>query len=419
MRSGDFGINIQIGWRNLWRNPRRTLIILTAIVVGIISMIVLSAFGRGMMEGMVKNSIDNLVGHIKIQDPQYRVDPDIDNRIDRVQLVARHIEDLLPDDAQMAKRLRLDGLLSTSRDHAGITIVGIEPEKEVGVSFIGRPVYSGQALDKDDDHGLLIGQSLLEKLGLELGKKVVLMSQDENGEGRSKAFRIRGSYRTEIRDTEKRYIFVNLKTFQDMIGAHESVTEIGISLGLSNTYRTGVIEDLVSKINQRLAQEKIEATGWRQLLPAISAYIEMFDVYMLIWFVVVFIAMGFGLANTVLMAVYERMREVGLQRALGMRSAGIVKIVMIEVLLLLLIGMAVADFFSIFLVKVIFRSGIDLGLFGAGIEMWGISRVVYPLLSFNDIAMANGVVVILGLLVGLYPALQAARFTPVETMRHL
>ncbi|MFC1830928.1 ABC transporter permease [Thermodesulfobacteriota bacterium] len=419
MRSGDFGINIQIGWRNLWRNPRRTLIILTAIVVGIISMIVLSAFGRGMMEGMVKNSIDNLVGHIKIQDPQYRVDPDIDNRIDRVQLVARHIEDLLPDDAQMAKRLRLDGLLSTSRDHAGITIVGIEPEKEVGVSFIGRPVYSGQALDKDDDHGLLIGQSLLEKLGLELGKKVVLMSQDENGKGRSKAFRIRGSYRTEIRDTEKRYVFVNLKTFQDMIGAHQSATEIGISLGLSNTYRTGVIEDLVSKINQRLAQEKIEATGWRQLLPAISAYIEMFDVYMLIWFVVVFIAMGFGLANTVLMAVYERMREFGLQRALGMRSAGIVKIVMIEVLLLLLIGMAVADFFSIFLVKVIFRSGIDLGLFGAGIEMWGISRVVYPLLSFNDIAMANGVVVILGLLVGLYPALQAARFTPVETMRHL
>jgi len=419
MRSGEYWITVQIGWRNLWRNPRRTLIILTAMVVGIISMIVLSAFGRGMMEGMVKNSIDNLVGHIKIQDPQYRVDPDIDNRIQQVGSVAREIGDLLPENARLVKRLRLDGVLSTSREHAGIMIVGIEADKEAGVSFIGRPVFSGQALDPDDNHGLLIGQSLLERLGLEIGKKVVLMSQDESGEGRSKAFRIRGSYRTELRDTEKRFIFINLNGFQEMIGAPDSATEIGISMGLSTTYQTGEIEDLVTKINSRLAQENIEATGWRQLLPAISAYIEMFDVYMLIWFVVVFIAMGFGLANTVLMAVYERMREFGLQRALGMRSSGIVKSVMVEVLLLLLIGMALADCFSLFLVKVVFRSGIDLGLFGAGIEMWGISRIVYPVVSLNDIAMANGVVVLLGLLVGLYPALHAARFTPIETMKHL
>jgi ABC-type lipoprotein release transport system permease subunit len=81
--------------------------------------------------------------------------------------------------------------------------------------------------------------------------------------------------------------------------------------------------------------------------------------------------------------------------------------------------MALADFASLFLVKVVFGAGIDLGSFGAGIEMWGISRVVYPVLSFKDIVMANGVVILLGLLVGLYPALHAARFTPVETMRHL
>ena len=145
----------------------------------------------------------------------------------------------------------------------------------------------------------------------------------------------------------------------------------------------------------------------------------MFDIYMLIWFVVVFIAMGFGLANTVLMAVYERMREFGLQRALGMRSSGIVKTVMIEVLLLLLIGMAAADILSFLLVEVVFKSGIDLGSFGAGIEMWGISRVIHPVLDIGDIIMANGVVAVLGLLVGLYPALQATKFTPIETMRHL
>jgi ABC-type lipoprotein release transport system permease subunit len=412
-------MSILLGWRNLWRNPRRTLIILTAIVIGIIAMIVMSAFGRGLMEGMVRNSIDNLVGHIKIQHPNYRTDPVVDNRIDHVDEVAKLIRSVLPEDGRLVKRLRLDGVLSTSREHSGVMIVGIEPDQETSISFIGRPLYSGTALGPDDARGVLIGQTLLERLGLEIGKKVVLMSQDAKGQGSSRAFRIRGSYRTELRDIEKRYVFINLFSFQEMLGTADSATEIAVSLNRATTYQTGRIDELVQTLNAHLEPEKLAATGWRQLLPAIAAYIDMFDVYMLIWFVVVFIAMGFGLANTVLMAVYERMREFGLQRALGVRSTGIIKSVMIEVTLLLLLGMLLADFFSLLLVNVVFGSGIDLGSFGAGIEMWGISRVVYPVLSLNDIVMANGVVIFLGLLVGLYPALHASRFTPVETMRHL
>lgn len=410
---------IQIGWRNLWRNPRRTFVILTAVVVGIIAMIGMSAFGRGMMEGMVSNSINNLVGHIKIQNPAYRMDPALDHRIDQVTSTLNQITDLLPDEAEVAIRLQLDGVLSTSREHSGVMIVGIEPRRETGVSFVGRPAYSGRLLTSDDSHGLVIGQALLERLGLEIGKKVVLMSQNQAGENSSRAFRVVGSYRTELQETEKRYVFVNLNVFQEMVGVNDGATELSLNLRLRNTYQTGEIDQLVNTINERLAAEQIEAVGWRQLLPAISAYMEMFDVYMLIWFVVVFVAMGFGLANTVLMAVYERMREFGLQRALGLRSTGVIKMVMVEVTILLLVGIVAADGVSLFLVKVMFRSGIDLGQFGAGIEMWGISRVIYPVLSVKDIIMANGVVIILGLLVGLYPAVHAARFTPVETMRHL
>jgi ABC-type antimicrobial peptide transport system permease subunit len=134
--------------------------------------------------------------------------------------------------------------------------------------------------------------------------------------------------------------------------------------------------------------------------------------------VVVFIAMGFGLANTMLMAVYERMREFGLQRALGMRASKIIRVVLIEVLLLLLLGTLIANCSAFILVEVLFRGGIDLSVFAEGIEMWGISRIIYPVLALRDVITANAVVVVLGLVVGLYPALQAARFTPVETMRH-
>ncbi|MBW2683849.1 MAG: ABC transporter permease, partial [Deltaproteobacteria bacterium] len=141
--------------------------------------------------------------------------------------------------------------------------------------------------------------------------------------------------------------------------------------------------------------------------------------YMLIWFVVVFIAMGFGLVNTMLMAVYERMREFGLQRALGMRSTRIIAMVMTEILLLLALGSLLANGFAFFLIKVLLRSGIDLSLFAEGTEMWGINRIIVPVISAWDVYAANGVVLVLGLLVGLYPAVRAARFSPVETMRHL
>jgi ABC-type antimicrobial peptide transport system permease subunit len=112
------------------------------------------------------------------------------------------------------------------------------------------------------------------------------------------------------------------------------------------------------------------------------------------------------------------MREFGLQRALGMRSSRIVRVVLFEVLLLLLLGALIANCSAIIFTEVVFRGGIDLSVFAEGIEMWGISRIIYPVLALRDVVTANAVVVVLGLIVGLYPALQAARFTPVETMRH-
>lgn len=410
---------LQIGWRNLWRNPRRTTVILTAVVVGIISMVVLSAFGRGVMEGMVNNAINNLVGHIKILHDEYRIDPNIDNRITDTEGVLLKIDDVVPDNVSIVRRLRVEGMLSTSKDNVGVEIVGIEPDREKGVSFIGRPVHEGESLTEEDSNGLIIGQALIERLGLEIGKKVVLLCQDGAGESSSRAFRIRGSYRTELRDTEKRFVFINLAVLQRMTGINSDVTEISLVLNNGGLYQSAEISELAAVVDNRMDSGALEVATWKELLPAMRAYIDMFDMYMLIWFIVVFIAMGFGLANTVLMAVYERMREFGLQRALGMRSARIIRVVLVEVFLLLLIGIVIANGASFILVKLVFKSGINLSVFGEGVEMFGMDRIIYPILTVKDLVMANGVVMVLGLIVGLYPALHAARFTPVETMRHI
>ena len=134
---------------------------------------------------------------------------------------------------------------------------------------------------------------------------------------------------------------------------------------------------------------------------------------------VVFIAMGFGVVNTILMAVFERMREFGLLKALGMRPRAIVGEVLIEAVFLLLLGTAVGNLLGWASVAALSVHGIDLSAMAAGMEMWGLSRVVYPVLSRQDLVLANAVVLLLGLVVSIYPAIKAARFTPVEAMRRI
>ena len=207
-----------------------------------------------------------------------------------------------------------------------------------------------------------------------------------------------------------------LKALQKMLKIGSGVTEITFTL----PDQQGLKKDLTlltELLNQHLTGTDTVAMDWRAMLPAISAYLELFDVYMLIWYLVVFIAMGFGLINTVLMAVYERMREFGLLKALGMRPIRIFRMVLREMLFLLGIGMAAGNMLAFTGVYYLSKTGIDLSAFAQGTEMWGMSRMIWPLLKGGDIVSANATVLVLGLVVGVYPAIKAARFTPIETMR--
>jgi len=408
----------QLAWRNIWRNPRRTLIILTAIFIGVASMIFLASLMRGMMEGMVDNAIDNLTGHIRIQHPDFRKDPAVENRIPDPGSLIKEIKSLLPGGARVVERILVDGVINTSRENAGVIMVGIEPEKEKNCSFIGDAPLEGQFFSNDDKNGIVIGRALLEKLGTRINRKVVLMSQGADGEIASRAFRIRGVYRSQMADTEKIFVFVPLHTARQMLRLGEDATEIGIILPGDRMADTD-LSPLTESLSERLTGKGVIVEDWRQMLPAMNAYLEMFDAFLYIWYLVVFVAMGFGIVNTVLMAVYERMREFGLLKALGMRPVRIFRMVLRETLFLLAVGMGMGNLAALVGIHILSGTGIDLTAFAKGVEMWGISRVILPVVTVGDLLTANLTVLILGLVVGIYPAVKAARFTPVETMRHV
>ena len=404
---------LQLAWRNIWRNPRRTAVILTAVVIGVWSMIFLGALMRGIAVGMVKNGIDTLTGHIQIHHKGYRDDPAIENSMLDHRAVDRALSAILPPGAQWARRVRVNAIANNARHSSGVTLVGIDPPAEAGISFIGAAVSNGSYLSQEDSNGILIGQALLEKFETRVGRKLVLMSQDTGQEIASRAFRIVGVFRAEMESIEKQFVFVPQSAAQKMLKLGNGISEIAILL--SDGYEN---RDVYQKLKAALPADQFEIHSWRELLPFQTAYLKILDGFMWFWFLVVFVAMGFGIVNTTILAVFERLREFGLMKALVMKPWWILREVLVESFLLLVCGLIAGNLLGFLSIFALSGSGIDLSALAAGAEYAGMARIIYPSVAFKDVLVANLTVLLLGLLVSLYPAIKASRFTPVQALAH-
>jgi ABC-type lipoprotein release transport system permease subunit len=330
-----------------------------------------------------------------------------------IRVVEKALSQKLPLGAQWTRRVRVNAIANNARHSSGVTMVGIDPQTEALVSFIGTAISSGRYLGLDDSNAIVVGEALLEKFETKIGHKLVLMSQDTSQEIASRAFRIVGVFKAEMESTEKQFVFVTRPASQKMLKLGEGISEISILLseGYDNL---AAYENLKSA----LPSDQFEIHTWRELLPFQTAYLRILDGFMWFWFLVVFVAMGFGIVNTTLMAVFERMREFGLMKALGMKPWWILREVMVEAFLLLICGLTVGNFLGFLSIFALSGSGIDLSALAAGAEYAGMSRIIYPAIAAKDVMVANLTVLLLGLLVSLYPAIKASRFTPVEALAH-
>jgi ABC-type lipoprotein release transport system permease subunit len=380
---------VQLAWRNIWRNPRRTAVILIAVIIGVWS------------------------GHIQIHQKGYRDDPAIENSITDLKTVEKALNEVLPPEALWCSRVRVNAIASNARHSSGVTLVGIDPSDEAKVSFIGTALTRGRYLRPDDRNAIIVGKALLDKLETKIDRKLVLMSQDTNQEIASRAFRIVGAFQAEMEAIEKQFVFITRVASQEMLKLYDGISEVSILIPNNSEYMK-VSDDIKSS----LSSENFEVHNWRELLPFQTAYLRILDGFIWIWFLVVFVAMGFGIVNTTLMAVFERMREFGLMKALGMKPWWILREVLVESFLLLITGMMVGNVLGFICIYAFSGNGIDLSAMAAGAEYAGMSRIIYPTIAARDLWVANLTVLLLGLLVSVYPAIKAARFTPVEALAH-
>jgi ABC-type lipoprotein release transport system permease subunit len=403
-----FAVLARLAWRNLWRNHRRTLIMLAAITLGVWAMIFMTALMRGMVSQMVTDGISALPGHVQVHHPDYRDDPSIANLIpiSDTELSARFENAGF---VKWASRVRVPAVITSEYESRGLTLLGIDPDSERDLTFVDYDAVEGRFLSSSDESGVVIGKKLASTLNTEIGKRIVLMSQDPDNDIADRGFRVVGLFEANMQSFEENFLFAGKATVQKMLRIGDQVSELVV---LGDDYRD--VDSEFEKVSQ-LVDGNVEVKRWFELDPYLGTMLGVMDGFVLVWIVVVFLALSFGLVNTLVMAVFERVREIGLMLALGMKPINILGQIVVESLLLLAIGLAMGSALAWATVQPI-KDGIDVSIVGEGMDMFGMSSVLYPELLLSDVVLANVVVLVLGFLASLSPAWRASRYEPIEAI---
>ena len=399
---------IRLAWRYLWRNHRRTIVMLSAISIGAWAMIFMTALTRGMVDQMISDGISVLPGHVQLHNPDYLDDPSITNRVSLTDadLATRYADAGFE---AWASRVRVPAVITSERESRGVTLLGIDPVAERDFSFVDYDEVDGRFLESPDDTGVVIGAKLADTLDTEVGKRIVLMSQDPDNEIADRGFRVVGLFHANMETYEDTYAFIGKKTAQKMLRIGDTTTEV---VFFGDDYRN--VEPTYEKVAAAV-DDSMRVSRWTEVDTYLGTMLSVMDGFMLIWVVVIFLALSFGLVNTLVMAVFERVREIGLMLALGMKPASILGQIIIESMMLLSVGLLIGDTLAWLTVKPL-ESGIDISVVAKGMEMFGASSVLYPKLTMDDVILSNVVVLILGFLASLSPAWRASRYEPVEAI---
>ncbi|GIU25861.1 ABC transporter permease [Shewanella sp. MBTL60-007] len=396
-----------LAWRNLWRNGRRTLILLLAVSFGVWSMIVVSAFLRGMVDGMNQTSLNNLPGEIQLHQRDFLNDQNVMNHIpEPADALLQQLNQ--PWISLWVSRIRSPVMIASERVTLGSQLIAIAPQQEP-FTVSELELVAGRMLKDGEDNGIIIGQKMATRLKTELNKRVVITLQDVENEIAESGVRVVGIYHKPTGQEELATIYTGKAFIQKLLNMPTKVTEIAVF-----TDGKQPLESVVSSL-QGAVDDGYDIATWRQLNGYLAAISDLMNSYIIIFIVIVFCVLGFGLANTLLMSIFERQQEIGLILALGLQSKAVIVMIVIEAVLLLIAGLIFGDTLALLTTNAL-SAGVDLSSIADGLAMAGMDTTLYPVVYSHDIVAANIIVMTLGVITSLWPAMKAARSNPIESI---
>lgn len=402
---------LSIAWRNIWRNKLRSLIVIMAVTLGLFGILFMIAMSNGMVEQKIDASINNELTHIQVHDPGFMQDASLAFTIDS----AKRIEDeiaAIPGVEAISVRIKAMAMASTAATGAGVMINAIDPEKEKQVSKIYQNIIEGDYFEKTSKSApILISKKLSTKLKAKIGSKIVITIQHTSGELVYGLFRVTGIYKTANTIFDEPNIFVKKSDLIDLTGFDPSkATEIGILL--DNPEITNLVVDKI-----KAQQSGLSVLSWKELEPLLAGLSSMMDQMSYLLLIIILIAMAFGIINTMMMAVLERTKELGMLMAVGMNKRKVFLMIMLETVFLSLVGTAAGIVISSITIHYTGIHGINFSKWAEGYEAWGYSALVYPSIYADFYIGMTILVIITAIISSIYPARKALRFNPAAAIR--
>ncbi|RMD92491.1 MAG: ABC transporter permease [Calditrichaeota bacterium] len=400
----------KIAWRNIWRNPRRSWVLITSIAVGILGYLGTIAFSRGFVMQMIETVINLQGGHLMIQPRGYYQNPRIGLKISKPERIEK-ILDQLTIDVNYAPFVSFQGMINSAEAATGVIIYGVDPYLEPNITIVSSSITQGRYLTAGKGGEIVIGERLAKKLKVRLGEKVVLMATDMMNNINSGAFRIVGLFHTTSPDFDRSHAFIHLNEAQAFIGYSNEIT--GISVRLQNEH---LLETLEKTLETKLTGLPVEILTWKERNPLVVLSLEAYDAMVILIIVILFSAIAFSIANVFLMVIYERIREFGIMMANGTKPKNIVIMLFLEALLITFIGLISGFTFSVAYLSYWQHVGLDLSAFAKGLAKFGVGSHVYPEIIIQDILWGIMLITVIVLISVIYPAVKAARFKVVEAI---
>ena len=410
-----------MSWRNIWRNRTRSLVVITAIALGIWAAMFMSGFATGMVKGYLNDNIANSVSHLQIHEPDYAKDNDVNFTIPNADAVGIAIAKK-PTVSAVSVRILLTGMIASSKEARGVQVKGIDPKAEAQVSTIAKKIIEGAYLETDQHNPILISNRLADRLDVKLRSKVVLTFQDLNGEIVAAAFRVIGIFDTGNDPFDDLHIFALRADLNRLLsGVSERTDTIPvqpIAHEIAIILKDGKQVDTVkSELQKAFPTLKIET--YREISPDLQLYESQMESVSLIYLTVIMLALIFGIINTMLMAVLERIRELGMLMAIGMNKWRVFAMIMLETIMIgvvaapfgLLLGSATIAYFG--------KYGINLSAYSETMQMYGMSNIIYFDVNPAIYWQVPFAVAVTAVLASFYPAWKAIRLKPVEAIRKI
>ena len=401
---------IPISWKNIWRNKVRSLVVIIAIALGITAGVFSTAFMKGMMDQRISSVIKTEISNIQIHQPGFRENPEIEEFMTDAISLTEKIK-IIDHVKGASKRIVIQSMVASSETASGVKITGINPNDEKNVTNIHEKLVAGKYFEGVKRNPVVIGKKLAKKLNVKVRSKVVITLQDMDKNIIGGAFRVAGIYETANSTFDEANIYVRDSDLSRLANLNPEVGhEIAVLVDDNKT--TEMVADQIKK----LAPGK-EVLTWMQISPEMQYVTQVMDMYMYIFIIIILLALLFGIINTMLMVVLERIKEIGMLMAIGMNRLRIFGMIMLETILLTLTGGVVGVIIGTAISKYFETHIIDISIWAEGSTQLGYGTQVNTSLDTQMIITVTFMVFVTGVIAALYPAWKALRNDPAEALR--